>query len=191
MNNMSREYMMVLQELFDTYATKDQKNYYLASLEKYSKAAEQVNAVRAWLGLAAGLASGFTTLIAALPGDDSPILKVALILIAVMAPAIAAGFHTLSDLFQWDRLSKIYNDTLDNLEYADALSPRPSIPQADLDRYRGELDAFVEGTLIVMRDEATQWGQPERSLPQLEEFLKKARDRSARLGKAEGGNPEK
>jgi hypothetical protein len=91
-----------------------------------------------------------------------------LLVIAVVAPAIGAAFTTLADLFQWDRQTQIYDTALENLEVADAQSPLASMNDIE---YQAALNAFSEGTLTVMRDETTQWGQLIRTPESLQKYI--------------------
>jgi PHP family Zn ribbon phosphoesterase len=85
-----------------------------------------------------------------------------------VAPAIGAAFTTLADLFQWDRQTQIYDTALENLEVADAQSPLASMNDIE---YQAALNAFSEGTLTVMRDETTQWGQLIRTPESLQKYI--------------------
>jgi|GEM_PF-498633 len=105
------------------------------------------------------------------------ILGIALV-VTVVAPALGGAFTTLADLYQWDRLTTIYESALENIEVADSRSPNPNIPLQDLIRYRASMRAFAEGTLSVMRDETAQWGQSIRTPEQIDKFI---RDEQQRL----------
>lgn len=87
---------------------------------------------------------------------------------AVVAPALGGAFTTLADLYQWDRLTGIYEVAEENLEVADSQSP---LPEMDRDLYIASVRALVEGTLDVMSDETAQWGQSIRTPRQIEEFI--------------------
>lgn len=91
-----------------------------------------------------------------------------LLVVAVVAPALGAAFTTLADLFQWDRQTQIYDTALENLEVADAQSPLGAMNDIE---YRAALNAFAEGTLTVMRDETTQWGQLIRTPESLQKYI--------------------
>jgi hypothetical protein len=99
-----------------------------------------------------------------------------LTVMAIIAPVVGAGFTTLSDLYQWDRLVTIYDAALENITVADAQSP---LDDMDPVTYRAALRAFAEGTLSVMRDETAQWGQLIKTPPQLEQFLEEERTKAA------------
>jgi hypothetical protein len=74
----------------------------------------------------------------------------------------------LADLYQWDRLVTVYSAALENIEVADARSPDPEMDDLS---YRAALNAYMDGTLSVMRDESAQWGQLIRTPAQIEKFL--------------------
>lgn len=97
-----------------------------------------------------------------------------LLIVAVMAPAIGAAFTTLGDLYQWDRLTDIYDAAAENLEVADAQSP---LPEMEDDVYWASLLAYAEGTLSVMRDETAQWGQLIKTPEQLQKYVDAALER--------------
>lgn len=91
-----------------------------------------------------------------------------LLVVAVVAPAVGAAFTTLADVFQWDRQTQIYDTALENLEVADAQSPLTAMNDIE---YQAALNAFSEGTLTVMRDETTQWGQLIRTPESLQKYI--------------------
>jgi hypothetical protein len=90
--------------------------------------------------------------------------------LAVVAPALGGAFTSLADLYQWDRLTGIYEGAEENLEVADAQSPLDGMENDTL--YTASVRATVEGTLDVMNDETAQWGQSIRTPRQVDEFLK-------------------
>ncbi len=101
----------------------------------------------------------------------------ALMLVAVVAPAIGGAFTTLAGLYQWDRSASVYESALENLEVADSQSP---LDDMDTLTYRAALRAYVENTLQVMSDESAQWGQSVRAPAQLEQFLREERAKALR-----------
>ncbi len=105
-------------------------------------------------------------------------LVFALVILAIVAPAIAAAFGTLSDIYQWDRLINVYESALENLEVADAQSPLPEMEELV---YRASLRAYAEGTLSVMRDETAQWGQLPKPPERLETFINEERQKAAQF----------
>lgn len=106
--------------------------------------------------------------------------------VAVVAPALGAGFTTLADLYQWERLTSIYNNALENLEMADAQSP---IEEMDDIEYGAAMTAFAEGTLNVMADETAQWGQLVKTPEDLQVYIDRARQRAARYGGSADDGP--
>ncbi|MDZ4769022.1 MAG: hypothetical protein SGJ24_07835 [Chloroflexota bacterium] len=96
-----------------------------------------------------------------------------LMIVAVGAPALGAAFTTLADLYQWERLASIYETAQKSLAVSDALSPLEEEPDQV---YHASLNAFVEGTLSVMRDETSQWGQLVKMPDALQEYIDRARD---------------
>ena len=180
--------------LFDQFALKDQKVYYERTIEKNRKAGAQVNQYRALFAFLTGLCAALAGLVAQsmlvdsatcgigdAPGYCNAVEGFAILLaiFAIVFPAFGTFFSTLSDLFQWDKLTSIYQASLDNLEVADSLSPSENIPPEDFPIYKASVYAFAEGALNVMRDETAQWGQAVRTPAQLEEFIAKEREKAA------------
>jgi hypothetical protein len=242
MDKLTREQMEALTLMFDQFALSDQRNYYQFALRRHQRSAAQVNRIRAFFTLLAGLASVIVGLVVATAFNSSGVcgvdavqretitaaqaqggdaesiaaleeiggmnaqaaaqtagvncdfLRVVLgisLAVTVIAPALGGAFTTLADLYQWDRLTTIYSSALENLEVADANSPNKKIPPDDLLTYRATMRAFAEGTLSVMRDEATQWGQAIRTPQQIEQFIREEEDRLKRAnvaGAPAGGN---
>jgi hypothetical protein len=187
----SRSDMEARYELFDRFALKDQKNYYEASIETYRSAATQINRWRALFALLTGLSAAAVGLVAATGSLDDPTTSGIANLLAVAAivlPALGAAFSTLADLYQWDKLTSIYDSALENLEVADSLSPVDSIPDDTV--YETALRAYAEGTLAVMSDETAQWGQSIRTPAQLNQFVEQERRRVARLQGEEPPAPD-
>lgn len=210
-SKMSRAEMEARYQLFQDNVLDDQRNYYKRSIEKYQRSAEQVNWLRAFFALMAGLASAFAgfivsdavargtfdacnvqalSTVAQVEIADADVLAQAedvdcttvdvwvplLLAVTIISPALGAAFTTLADLYQWDRLTSIYENALDNLEVADAQSPVPEMVDID---YSASLAAFAEGTLSVMSDETAQWGQLVKTPESLQAYIDQARNRSA------------
>lgn len=188
MHRYNRKDMKARYELFDRFALKDQKTYYEASIENNRKAAAQVNRYRAMFALLTGLAAaaaGLTVQVA--EGDVAQILATIFAILAVILPALGAAFSTLADLYQWDKLTNIYEAALENLEVADSLSPVDSIPKDEI--YWISLRSYAEGALAVMSDETAQWGQSIRTPQQLTEFVEEEQRRVARHWEANVSAP--
>ncbi len=203
MADFDRKHMESVYRLFDTFALADQRNYYRSALNKYRTSASQINGIRAFFSLLTGLASalagllvqsllvsGGTCSVNPLPADmvvycDRARLAIAfLMMLAVVAPAVGGAFHTLGDLYQWDRTVTIYDAALENIDVADARSPDPDMDDLT---YRASLRAYTEGTLAVMRDETAQWGQLIRTPPQLEQFVE---EETTKAEKVTGDRPD-
>ncbi|MBX3085373.1 MAG: hypothetical protein KF716_27310 [Anaerolineae bacterium] len=172
MATLTRDESEALYRLFNRFALEDQRNYYRTIIAKSRTAARQVNQLRAVFALLTGLSSALAGLIVATDaGAGNPAtatIVVTLLVIAIVTPIIGSAFGTLGDLYQWDRLTTVYEGALQNIEVADALSPDS---EDDDKNYTAALRAFAEGTLSVMRDESAQWGQLIRPPRQIEEFL--------------------
>ena len=175
MTQLSREHMKTLCDIFDTFALKDQDLYYHTTVDQYRKAAQQVNMARASFAGLGGIASALVLVASQVgwPGE----IKVALIMVAIVSPALGVATNALSDLYQWDRLVRVYEQSRDSLVVADAQSPPDKI-EDDVE-YRGHLDAFVEATLQVMREETSQWGQLIQPPQQTQQFIDRAQARVA------------
>lgn len=189
-------------KLFDKFAVKDQKAYYEKTIQKNRRAGVQINRYRAGFAFLTGLCSALVGLIvqttfvdsatcgtlAQSPPGSCDFLSAFAMFLAVMAvvlPAIGTFFSTLGDLYQWDKMTSIYDAALENLEVADSLSPSEKIPENETEVYEASVMAFAEGTLNVMRDETAQWGQSIRTPAQIEEFLAKAQKKADEAGKTE------
>lgn len=109
--------------------------------------------------------------------DNLKIFIGLLMIISVVAPALGAAATTLADLYQWDRMTAIYDAALENIEVADAQSPMDDMDELT---YRAALRAMVEGTLTVMSDETAQWGQSVRTPAQLDKFIEEERTKLER-----------
>jgi hypothetical protein len=170
--DMEREALRARYLVFDKFAVKDQKNYYQATVENYKQSARQVNFWRALFAFATGFVAAAAGVIA--QGADSTFAGILVTIFAVLAvvlPAIGAVFNSLADLYQWDKLSSIYQSALENLEVADSLSPVDEIQEDQT--YRGAARSFAEGAISVMRDETAQWGQSIRTPEELQAFVEK------------------
>jgi len=93
----------------------------------------------------------------------------------------------LADLYQWDRLSAIYDTALQNLEVADAQSPLPAMED---DVYSASLAAYSEGTLNVMREETAQWGSLIKTPASLDAYVNNVLDRREELTNSPTAPPE-
>jgi hypothetical protein len=182
--------------LFDKFAMADQRSYYKKTMEIFRASAQQVNRLRAGSAFLTGAAAAMAGLLVQIyfvdgascganalnPGDNCDTMRLAVSFLAGMAivmPILGTIFGTLADLYQWDRLTTIYEAATENLEVADALSPRPRDKGVE---YRAKLRAFAEGTLVVMEDETAQWGQAIRTPESLDRFIAEERARAAKVG---------
>jgi len=183
MSGFNRKDLEARYALFQNFALEDQRNYYNSTLAKLRAAAGQVNRYRAFFAFMTGLASalaGFLVQSAfvsgghctgASPSPDCGTLGNLVgffIILSVVMPALGAFFNTLADLYQWDRTTTIYESAVENIEFADAQSP---ITEMDDPVYRASVNVYTEGTLLVMSDETSQWGQSIRTPPQTAEFI--------------------
>ena len=194
-----RKYNEALNVLFEYFALKDQRDFYIHRVKQNRTAASQVNRLRAFFSFLAGVASAMAGLIVVTSfpqGMDCSVaadvnscnlslfIVSALVVVSVVSPAIGAAFTTLADLFQWDRQVDVYNAALNNINKADALSPLAEMPD---DIYKLSLQAFTLGTLSVMNDEQAQWGQLIRTPQSLEKFIEDSKRRSDQTIAAAGG----
>lgn len=190
MAKLSKDDFRIRYELFDKFAVKDQESYYQYKIKQSEKSAEEVNFIRASLALVTGFASAIAGAIAQayIVGDCglSPFYcsvaegaVIFFIIISILLPAIGGLFSSLSDLYQWERLSTIYDAAERNLLVADSMSPHR---EDKLDTYIASLYAYVKGTLQVMSDETSQWGQAIREPEGIQTFIDDAKERAAPLG---------
>lgn len=191
---MSRKDLEARYKLFSRFALEDQRAYYQRTIQRYRMAANQVNRYRALFAFLTGFFAAFAGFLVQsafvdgarctvepIPGDCGVLqfLVSFSIILSVATPAFGGFFSTLADLFQWDRMIEIYDGALENIEVADARSP---LPDMDDLTYRASVRAYAEGTLQVMQDETTQWGQSVRSPEALDKFIKEEREKAAKLG---------
>ncbi|RMF78579.1 MAG: hypothetical protein D6737_14295 [Chloroflexi bacterium] len=194
-----RKEMEARYRLFEQGVLQDQRSYYHHAIEVNEQAAASANRWRATFALIAGIASIIIALLAsdATPGDAFAACYQAapnvdetctftvkyiipvLLVISVVAPALGAAFTTLADLYQWDRLTAIYTTATKSLAIADALSP---LDEMDDPVYLASLDAFAEGTLRVMRDETSQWGQLIKTPDALQKYIDEAKQTADNIG---------
>ena len=159
--------MLARYHLLNEYVLEDQRKYYNRAIVKNDKSAKGVNLLRAVLTLAAGIASLLAAFLA--DGvDQYPALIGILVVISVLAPTLGSALSTLADLYQWERLTSIYETARRSLAIADALSPLEEMPD---EIYLASLDAFAESTLRVMKDESAQWGQVIKTPERLREYV--------------------
>ncbi|GAB4330372.1 MAG: hypothetical protein Kow00117_15980 [Phototrophicales bacterium] len=187
---MPRQEMQARYKLFDRFVLKDQKAYYERAIERNTQAGTQVNRIRATFALLTGLSATLAGLIVQIsfttgtacnpvkagsePASYCGTLEIVIIVLAICSvamPVFGSIFSTLSDLYQWDKLTNIFESALENLEVADALSPSDKIPDDQV--YWNTLKIYAEGTLTVMGDEASQWGQSIRTPEQLADFVRR------------------
>jgi hypothetical protein len=193
MARLDRKRIEALDKLFDEFALKDQRTYYQSRIGRYRTAAGQINLIKASFAFVAGLSAALAGLIVQssllaegrcgvtpIPDADQlyceglNTLVAVLAILAVVAPAIGGAFNTLADLYQWDRLVTVYDNALRNLAIADARSPDPEMDDLT---FRASLNAYTQGTLTVMEDEAAQWGQLIRTPEQIESFIEAEREK--------------
>lgn len=191
-----RRDLNVRYEVFDHYALGDQRNYYRKTRDSNDKASQQVNFIRALFAFLTGFFSATAALIvqayftesgacnAADPASFCSGLSTAvqaMVILSVVTPAFGAFFNSLSDLFQWSRTRTIYDEALEAIRVADALSPLPEMTNK---AYEEQLLDYVESVLSVMSDETAQWGQSIREPEQMKEFIKAQRQ----IGQSVGGD---
>ncbi len=169
----TREEMIARYHLMNQYVLEDQRAYYNRAITKNQKSAKGVNFLRAFFTLAAGIASLLAAFLAG--NDDWTWLITILVVIAVIAPTLGSAFTTLADLYQWERLTSIYETARKSLAVADALSPLEEMPD---EIYLASLDAFSESTLRVMKDESAQWGQVIKTPERLREYVQSVENKN-------------
>lgn len=194
MGNLTRKDLEARYILFEYFALRDQRNYYHRTIDKYEAAASQVNRIRAAISLATGIAAALAGLLAQAyftsgttceidsTGQWCSQLSVAIniaIVLSVALPALGGFFNTLADLYQWDKQISIYKNALENIEVADAHSP---LDEMDDQHFLASMRAYTEGTLQVMSDESTQWGQSIRTPKGIQAYIDEAREKAATVG---------
>lgn len=197
MSNLTRKDLEARYIMFEYFALRDQRNYYQRTIAKYDESASQVSRIRATISLMTGIAAAFAGLLAqsyfatgtvcstanvdTVPTWCSQIsiaINIAIIL-SVALPALSGFFNTLADLYQWDKQISIYKNALENIEVADAHSP---LDEMDDDHFLASMLAYTEGTLQVMSDESTQWGQSIRTPKGIQAYIEEAKEKAAKVG---------
>jgi len=180
MARLNRKQLEAIYKLFNQFALEDQRTYYIRTIDRYRRAAITVTRLRAGFALLTGIAAAFVGLMVAVnPGQcvsgtpvgdctGTQVLLFIALLVTVAAPAIGSAFTTLADLYQWDRMTALYESALENLDVADAQSP---LEEMGDEIYRAAFLTYAEGTLEVMNDETAQWGQLTKPPQQLVQFV--------------------
>ncbi len=186
MAKLNRVQMKAIYKLFNQFALEDQRTYYIRTIDRYRRAAILVTQLRAGFALLTGVAAAFVGLMVAVnPGQcvsgtptgdctSTQILLFIALLVTVVAPAIGSAFTTLADLYQWDRMTALYESALENLDVADAQSPMDEMGE---EVYRASFTIYAEGTLEVMNDETAQWGQLTKPPQQLAQFIEEQEEK--------------
>lgn len=179
--------MESLYKLFNHFALEDQRAYYIKTIDRYRRASILVTQLRATFSLLTGIAAAFVGLMVAInPGQCvtgtpeadcgmTQVLLIVALVVTVVAPAVGSAFTTLGDLYQWDRMTALYESALENLDVADAQSPLEEMGE---DTYRQAFILYAEGTLAVMNDETAQWGQLTKPPAQLTEFIEEQEEKA-------------
>jgi len=182
--------------LFQKFALNDQRSFYVRTVERYEAAAKDVNRIRALLALLTGFCSALATVFASLYFTNNKVCSTedlsnfcstlhfvvqTAIVFSVALPALGAFFNMLSDLYQWDRLTPLYEEADRALVSADALSP---LPDQDLVDYLANYLAYANRTLDVMQDETTQWGLSITEPKGIEDYKKEAAELAKNIPEA-------
>jgi len=187
MAKLNRKHQEVVYKLFNQFAMEDQRKYYINTIARYRSSAILVTQLRAGFALLTGIAAAFVGLMVAInPGQcvsgeptgdctGTQILLFVALLVTVAAPAIGSAFTTLGDLYQWDRMTALYESALENLDVADAQSPLEGMGE---DVYHKAFITYAEGTLEVMNDETAQWGQLTKPPQQLTDFVEEQEEKA-------------
>ena len=208
----SRQLIEARYRLFDRFVLDDQRQFYDMKVRQHRKAANEVNFLRATMALLTIVSTAVATFIVqttflnqgqCVEGSIAADAVGAcnnwrgfvslLFVLSILFPALGAFFNMLADLFQWDRLVRIYDEAKKSLEIPDAISPKT---QEDDIEFTTSLLAYAKGTLDVMRDESAQWGQLIRKPESIEQFRRDAdsyvnRIINERLGRSEApASPE-
>jgi len=197
-----RKLMEARYKLFDHFALEDQRQYYNKVVARNRLAARQVNFIRASCALMTIIVTAIATYFVQMRftaggsgnegcvGSDCAALQTfvnTLLFFSVFFPAMGAFFNMLADLFQWDRLVKVYDEAVKGLDIPDSVSPNPKMPDAE---YVTNLYAYVLGTLKVMKDETGQWGQLIKPSDDLEKFRVQAVENYEKLERSKLGKPQ-
>lgn len=203
MATIDRQELEARYEVFDRFILKDQKAYYQKAIERNRRAASQVNQFRAGCAALTAIAAGAAgVLVSSLfTGDQSCAIDAVarpgycgfaqwastlLVLLAMLLPAIGSIFSTLMELYQWDRVSDLYQSAKENLEVADSMSPPESTPDLEFYEY---FRIYAESALTVMNAETAQWGQSIRESDELRKFVAAQHARAQSYHRRAGGLP--
>lgn len=206
----SRQLIEARYRLFDHFVLNDQRKFYDMKVRQHRKAANEVNFLRAMMALLTIVSTAVATFIVqtiflnqgqcvegSITADTLSVCNTwrgivsLLFVLSILFPALGAFFNMLADLFQWDRLVRIYDEAKKSLEVPDAISPKT---EEDDIEFTTSLLAYAKGTLDVMRDESAQWGQLIRKPEAIEQFRRDAdsyvnRIINERLGRSEPPPP--
>lgn len=203
MDSVTKQDLQLRYEVFQKFALEDQGTYYRRQRNRSIQAERGVNRIRATIALFTGIAAAiaatlgqayfvqgaachnFSTTVAIAEAATSDVNCVfyqqaitIMIILSIALPSVGGFFSSLADLYQWERLSTVYETANRNLVYADALSPDQEEPYEE---FFTSYQAYVEGALQVMSDETKQWGQSIRKPEKTEQFIEEMRDRAERI----------
>ncbi|HEX4206539.1 MAG TPA: SLATT domain-containing protein [Ktedonobacteraceae bacterium] len=139
-------------KLYQAERFEDQLGYYKRTREEFDRAKTETvigSVTLLFLTGAAGLAAPLTTL---------PWLKLLFLLVAAISPIFSTTLAAYSALYGFEHQAKLYQDTVNNLLHARALSPtvEQNLTETEFARLLNEYVQEVEKTI---RKEQGQWGQ--------------------------------
>lgn len=139
-------------ELYQAERFEDQLGWYKRTQKDFDRAKTEAvigSITLLFLAGAAGLVASLTTL---------PWLKLLFLLVAAISPIFSTALAAYNTLYGFEHQAKLYQDTVNNLLHAHALSPivEPNLTETEFAR---QLDEYVQEVEKTFQKEQGQWGQ--------------------------------
>ncbi|MCU0500025.1 MAG: SLATT domain-containing protein [Anaerolineae bacterium] len=144
----------VLLRLYLARRVEYQLGYYNSISKEADGNSELMFKLGALLMTASSLLAAFGTMAT---GPDAPEWTQSLRLLTALLPAFAALIGSFTQLYQWDRQSALYRDSILGLERARLLSP--DLDEVDPSTALKVFPELVKSVEAVFQDEVNQWGQ--------------------------------
>ncbi|HWS83365.1 MAG TPA: SLATT domain-containing protein [Ktedonobacteraceae bacterium] len=138
-------------ELYRKHRYEDQLDFYRKRYGEFTKA--QAQGIFISIGL-----MFFVFLAGALESVDVPWLKLTCLLAAAICPVLSTAFAAYSALYAFEQQTKLYRDTINNLQGARVLLADLEQGLSDAD-FATHLDKYVQEVEKIFQAEQGQWGQ--------------------------------
>jgi hypothetical protein len=161
-------------EIMDKYLYDEQVNFFDKNAGSNQKHFEFYAQAKVLLGALAFAFSSLATLVGSLVISQPQCTqtgngicdgaKAAAVILALLPLVLTTGswlVSTMMELFQWERLAKLYGQTVVNLRRNAKLKPREYHSQEE---YVQRVNVFSSGTLDVLTSDAAAWSEKNRQL---------------------------